>query len=510
MAAPARRVERLHLKARSERSLRSVLPLLEDAFRTADLDDAGARLVFVRRLDLGRFAAGTSAQTLSLVVERRFARGDRRVVHGAHADAAGAAAVWFRDSLEAHEIAAVRLLSGGGTDAWFWPLAVPTLARAATLETHLRAMALTLANLDEGPAALPAWTGTLIEAGYGSVLADALPSAAAQVSWREVRARDSGTVSANARPQRHRPGELEGAGRDVTSARAQEHGGLSPVSTRTAAVDVAMCAALIPNGGAGSASRIAGLSPAGSDAPPATPGPSPSGDGALWVDANEARELRAKPAGHREAGSGTGAERHVHAALPADNEHQPRARRPAGHASTPDVEPGVRTAAGGLLFLVPVLARLQFPEWCAAQPAGQPPPHLLARDIFHLLLSRLDVDEGDPAWALARPAETDWSSDPPSAVTAQGNPARLWLSASRRLLRQQVRTGLSSLVLRRARLALTPTHADVFFGAGAGDLRVRRAGLDIDPGWVAWLRRVVSFHYCLPAARARDPHAGTQ
>jgi hypothetical protein len=26
-------------------------------------------------------------------------------------------------------------------------------------------------------------------------------------------------------------------------------------------------------------------------------------------------------------------------------------------------------------------------------------------------------------------------------------------------------------------------------------MRIRRAGLDIDPGWVPWLGRVVSFHY---------------
>jgi hypothetical protein len=27
------------------------------------------------------------------------------------------------------------------------------------------------------------------------------------------------------------------------------------------------------------------------------------------------------------------------------------------------------------------------------------------------------------------------------------------------------------------------------------DMTVRRAGLDLDPGWVPWLGRVVQFHY---------------
>jgi hypothetical protein len=29
----------------------------------------------------------------------------------------------------------------------------------------------------------------------------------------------------------------------------------------------------------------------------------------------------------------------------------------------------------------------------------------------------------------------------------------------------------------------------------AADLRIRRAGLDIDPGWIPWFARVVTFHY---------------
>jgi len=70
-----------------------------------------------------------------------------------------------------------------------------------------------------------------------------------------------------------------------------------------------------------------------------------------------------------------------------------------------------------------------------------------------------------------------------------------WIGACRWLLRRRVRIGLGTLVLRPARLALTPTHADVFFALDAADLRVRRAGLDIDPGWVPWLGRVLAFHY---------------
>ena len=73
--------------------------------------------------------------------------------------------------------------------------------------------------------------------------------------------------------------------------------------------------------------------------------------------------------------------------------------------------------------------------------------------------------------------------------------AEAWLTACRRWLRHYARIGVASLVARPARLSLTPTHADVFFALSDVNLAVRRSGLDLDPGWVPWFGRVVSFHY---------------
>jgi len=44
-------------------------------------------------------------------------------------------------------------------------------------------------------------------------------------------------------------------------------------------------------------------------------------------------------------------------------------------------------------------------------------------------------------------------------------------------------------------ISLTPTHADMHFRLRDTDMRVRQLGLDIDPGWLPWFGRVVSFHY---------------
>ena len=44
-------------------------------------------------------------------------------------------------------------------------------------------------------------------------------------------------------------------------------------------------------------------------------------------------------------------------------------------------------------------------------------------------------------------------------------------------------------------MTLSLFSVDISFSLSDVDVRVRRAGLDLDPGWVAWLNRVVTIHY---------------
>jgi hypothetical protein len=71
----------------------------------------------------------------------------------------------------------------------------------------------------------------------------------------------------------------------------------------------------------------------------------------------------------------------------------------------------------------------------------------------------------------------------------------LWRQRLRRHLRCRHRIGLEELVLRPGLVYSTATHLEVGFALTQVDLRIRCAGLDLDPGWLPWLGRVVTFRY---------------
>ncbi|HEU4387907.1 MAG TPA: hypothetical protein VFV34_08935 [Blastocatellia bacterium] len=70
-----------------------------------------------------------------------------------------------------------------------------------------------------------------------------------------------------------------------------------------------------------------------------------------------------------------------------------------------------------------------------------------------------------------------------------------WTNAMRRYLRRHARIGLSEIVRRPGRVSVTRTHIDIVLNNDDADPRIRKAGLDLNPGWVPWLGRVVTFHY---------------
>jgi hypothetical protein len=568
MATPDRLVRRLRLQAGSAEDVAHVLPVLEDALRCASLPDAGGRLLLVRRLALGRLARNATPQALSRLIEERVAQADAQWVPGGTAAAGGAGFVCFTGRLDACTQAALRLLRGQACSEWYWPLAVPELQAAAGVAQGLQRLARAVAAWPEARHALPAWAAALVRAGVGPRLAAAIgePLGEALLAQAGVAMRGSWGGPAVHEPAdgprvqgvRTGPGQ-QGAGQGPAAA---AQGGDAPRPRAVAAgalrdaageplprwLHILLQAAGEPvpvqrrsEAGLGRASTASG--PAARAEPTPQGGAVPRPSTALPWHAGPRARHASVPAEPREVAAAppllvnpeppTAAMPHaapLHAGPLHEGEPLPEpaglqpSTRPAVAApgTTPLRVEGEATAFGGLLFLLPVLARLGLAQWLDhAGPEAAIPQRILAA-----ALQRLHAAPGDAAWWLAPcpavatpvrpvPAPACWhgptlapvlrtprgavpAMDLPQALAAASNAdvqAAVWLAAARRWLRRAGRIGLASLVCRPGRLCLTPTHADLLFRLDDSDMRVRRLGLDIDPGWLPWYGRVVGFHY---------------
>jgi hypothetical protein len=571
MHAAARVVRRLRLRADQESVARRAVLLMEDAMRTASLPDASGRIVLVRRLALGRIDPHAPPQTLALALERGMARIRPELAY-AEGDQPHAGAVWFRDALDAHTRLALRVAGGEPVDAWYWPLAVRAWRPRSPVHQALREIALSLATLPEAPSALPQWVAALCDAGHAERLVRALRVDDAELLARAAQVRVSRSPEVKRNAGVGAPFEAMG---DVSAtSHALRRTWPRQMDSRHELLRALVCAAGMATVGAPArrfargrddeATHRAGdttLAPTHSPAARLEPVEAvgrPPAARLEPIDGSRGQGGRPDPA-FVPLADVDGA-----AALPPMARSAERVAAIAGRPTRANETAGdfsggtwdgSPTKAGGLLFLVPVLARVGFPGWIEAHPEWA--RFDLARRVFAAALARLHVAVEDPAWLLAAyhdaprpvprrfvapalwgkglcaghgplraaddgPAHALWDASghlllgawhgacPRPLVRARGRAAKsrsdggadrvqvvtdAWLAASRRWLRRFARIGLASLVSRPAAIALTATHADIRFELTCVDLRVRRAGLDLDPGWVPWLGRVVTFGY---------------
>jgi len=549
MGSPIRLVRRLRLRADSERAVHRAALLLEDALRTASLPDEAGRIVLVRRFALGRIDTQAAPQALALTLERAIARMTAACVYVEDESSVQASAVWFRDALDAHTKLALRLAGGSPVDAWYWPLAVAVWRPHSTVAAALRRIMFSLAALPEAPVALPRWVAALKSAGYIEQIAAALraddvaPLARAAHVRIPTPMRSRKPIAGDSVAQVSSPRQV------VRFASATT---LEPFDPRHVLLRALLRAADVQAGKVpgGHNSVVSSQVRSGTTQDQATPDALDAGL-ALRVPVVNDQESSGRAAGSRriEASPAPRPE-------PALPRGSATIERVDMFIASTSEERRIDTQVGGLLFLIPVLQRLGFQAWLEDQPDWM--RFDIARLMMATALRRLQIPSDDPAWSLAvwrgparriaprfvAPARwreslctgegafrladgaagaTLWdasgrlllgawtdvcprgllrerrSAEIDTAIIADLDRTRLvsnaWLVACRRWLRRYAGIGLSRLVLRPAQMKVTPTHLDLRFDIGLAELSVRRAGLDIDPGWVPWFERVVTFRY---------------
>jgi hypothetical protein len=170
----------------------------------------------------------------------------------------------------------------------------------------------------------------------------------------------------------------------------------------------------------------------------------------------------------------------------------------------PEVRRSGRTRAGGLLFLLHVVAELGLPETLCAED-GALAARPLRWALHALALALLPLEPRDPAalafCGLAPGAEPPCDGEaPPSeperaALAAAAGAVAIALRARLRRDEEPARAVLLEACRRDAELLADPAWIEVRLALEAVDVGVRRAGLDLDPGWLPWLGCVVRFTY---------------
>lgn len=482
MTVVDRRVRSLRVRAPDSDRARHAAILLEDALRVASIPGTtGARVIAIRQLDLGRVPASASSISIALVVEAAAQRIVSSAVHAEQHGAASAPVVYFRDRGEVLATVVRRVLRAEPIDEWFWPLMLPSVATAPPIA--VLASALEEARLV--PAAMVVVAQTIASLVISDVSLPALAqldaSAALELS-RVVGAQPSlveaeaeGIASAEPRIVRAVARWVARWNARADDARVVWLATMLVVAEGRAMRAEARVAAMVAAVARAAVVLVAGAVEEGDAA---------MGDGKEMV-AVGTDGWRSKARSVVDSQTG-GAPRRPLATAP---DAPPSPDSPFAETllpSEPLWDTPRRTTHAGLLFAVPLLSRLGLDHLLAARPAlaERRWPDALLLDLGRHLVPRDD----DPAIDWLDPATLSLDLDD-RPLTAE------WIRALRARARGDARRSLRALAARPGAIAATRTHVDVFFLHKQVDIELRRTGLDFDPGWVAWLGRVVQFHY---------------
>ncbi len=512
MAVESREVRRLILCSRREHVRRAAF-LVEDGLRTATLAGSGQGLVIVRSLTLGCIDPRDPPAALSRRIEEKWNQAERIAVPAVRAEAPHASAVRFESKEQAFAIYMTERLAGGKPHAWYWERVLPRGTADLSIGELFAALALALAEPAQGAAArvaafiehiekrgaLLALAEAVDERHAAAVLSALLPgvrleSVTGSVFTERIQPAPIPPVTAQAgtdsQPELHGENPVAAPYRAVL--RSLERG----LSGRPAAAVFAAAAIMrerpwlagTPEALARAVRAVVAQVEAEEEAAHGERVHAAADGGPVTAHTSELDQAPER---------GVGAERpHRHSAARrsvTDESAAPEQRRANPDepeqptAAAEAAESGELSYCAGLFFLLPVIERLGFDEFVAEHPL------LFEAGLLPALLYEFarvaGAMQGDPILAALGYAPPEDPAPEFAAAIAD------WRRRVQRYVRREAKLLVRWVVRRRGYIHFTRTHIRVYFDLDQADVRLRRLGLDIDPGWVPALGKVISYSY---------------
>jgi hypothetical protein len=548
-------VRKLALRAGSREAVESFARNLETALRLVSLPGGRAgEVILIRRLVLDGLPQNASVHALADQIGRRLAEIRPIRLSVGDPERPGAPAVVFAGRLEALAALAAQLARHGAGRAWYWRRLLPPLASSARLADIAECLLVEARAPPHGTAGVAGFVRLLLDAGALDAFVFALPPRAVARPDDPRRAKPA-LAPAPDEPPGDRP--LSGP---ADLADDHEQAGpwwrALPATWRAA---IARQAALLPEDDS-RLPWLAATALAATFGPAATARPAALARGLVRLARRDGRPVVAPPrsaiVAAREPDAPTGTPEPARAADHRAPQHVSALPDASGNATSEPTPAGGQVSAWAGLWLLPsALAKLGIADVVSPHGAG------LGAACMRALGARLGVPDDDPALvALPQPSPEPVGDTPFLAVPAwrplaaphaRASPAfalrragryRLLTDGAGRLtfactaerrgvrrraggssvrrrpdtaapppdlairavhlalakyVRRSAGLGLRRLVHRRGLVVATATHVDVTFPGDVIELPLRRAGLDLDPGWVPWLGRVVAYHYDL-------------
>jgi len=526
-----RRVHNVHLTAPSDTLLRRGAVLLEDALHTASLPEADSgRLWLVRSLNLGKIHPHHSAAKLSLDIEEQFRHLRLSAVHGNDPAAAIARVVYFHDITEAYCCFALRLTQPEPINLlseWFWrsvlPQWQPNWSRQTALKFTMFSILQTPANLialvelvhrlqqanrlevllqglevQDGEALLQACGWTKMDLGNQSQLEKALlqqkisqlePKSEYQSIEIEVLPIASLTL---------KPWLLRWGGQDARSqwlatiwllidqpyrrsdAQLSQRATIWMQKIMRSPQPEVIPSVMLPDLSTGEAILFDSFSQSHLGLTIENPAIEIESDTSV-SDASETDVSASDQNIITDLNT-------TEISTASQSIHQVNLN------STTELIPSqlshfYRSPYTGFFGVIPLLNQLGLTHRSDRLPLDFP-AHLLAH-----LAATFGIPESDPIRQVLTSQDVDAPFRGVAPMTKVTPEVTAWIAAMRFWCRRYVGMPIAKLIGRSGSFTLTRTHLDIFFHHDQADIRIRRAGLDLDPGWVPWLGLVVLFHY---------------